>query len=66
MRRTRAFGTPFTFTSWHIGLLNVSLLSLGVIVRSRWPQRFVGWSELILALFVVPAFFVSYGALTQV
>jgi len=48
-----------------VGLLKLSLLSLGVVVGSTWPGVFVGWRDLLLVLFVVPAFYVSYVWLTQ-
>jgi hypothetical protein len=50
----------YTFAWWQFGLLKLSLLSLGVIVGSTWPAVFVGWRDLLVVLFVVPAFYVSY------
>jgi hypothetical protein len=60
MRRTTTLFKSVTFTWWQVGLLKVSLLSLGVVVGSTWPELFVGWRDLLLLLFVVPAFYVTY------
>jgi hypothetical protein len=60
MRRQLAVLKPITFAWWQMGLLKLSLLSLGVIVGSTWPGVFAGWRELLLVLFVVPAFYLTY------
>jgi hypothetical protein len=65
MRKTTALFQPITFTWWQVGLLKLSLVSLGVVVGSTWPGLFVGWRDLLLVLFVVPAFYVTYVWLTQ-
>lgn len=65
MRWTLAFFTPVTFTWWQVGLFKLSLLSLGVVVGATWPGVFVGWREVLLVLFVVPAFYVTYVWFTQ-
>ena len=49
-----------TLTWWQVGLLKLSLLSLGVILGATWPGVFVNWREVLLVLFVVPAFYVTY------
>ena len=54
------FFKSVTFTWWQVGLLKLSLLSLGVVVGSTWPGLFVGWRDLLMVLFVVPAFYVTY------
>jgi hypothetical protein len=56
----------FTLTWWQAGLLKLSMASLGLAVGASWPEVFVGWRYLLLALFVVPAFYVSYVWLKQV
>jgi len=60
MRRKATLFTSFTFTWWQLGLVKISLLSLGVVVGATWPGVFVVWRDLLLVLFVVPAFYVSY------
>jgi len=60
MRRKRTLFTLVTFTWWQVGLLKLSLLSLGVILGATWPGVFVNWREVLLVLFVVPAFYVTY------
>jgi hypothetical protein len=65
MRRKTTLFKSFAFAWWQLGLLKLSLLSLGVVVGSTWPGVFVGWRETLLVLFVAPAFFVSYLWLKQ-
>jgi hypothetical protein len=60
MRRTMTLFRSVTFTWWQVGLLKMSLLSLGVVVGSTWPDLFVGWRDLLAILFVVPAFYLTY------
>jgi hypothetical protein len=50
----------FTFAWWQLGVLKLALLSLGVVVGSTWPEVFVGWRDLLVVLFVVPAFYITY------
>lgn len=64
MRKTTLFKS-FTFAWWQLGLLNLSLLSLGVAVGSTWPGVFGGWQGLLWVLFVVPSFYLSYVWLKQ-
>lgn len=59
------FFKSFTFAWWQLSLLKLSLVSLGVIVGSTWPEVFVGWRDLLAVLFVAPAFYVSYLWLKQ-
>ena len=60
MRRTMALFTPVTFAWWRVGLLKRSLLSLGLVVGATWPGvDFVGWREVLVVLFVVPAFYLT-------
>ena len=65
MRLKTTLFKSFTFAWWQLGLLKLSLLSLGVIVGSTWPGVFAGWRELLVVLFVVPAFYLSYLGLKQ-
>jgi len=65
MRRKTTLFTSFTFAWWQLGLLKLSLLSLGVVVGSTWPGVFVGWRTLLVVPFVGPAFYVSYVWLKQ-
>ena len=55
----------YTFAWWQLGLLKLSLLSLGVVVGSTWPGVFEGWRDLLVVLFVIPAFYVSHLWLKQ-
>jgi hypothetical protein len=55
----------FRLTWWQTGLLKLSMLSLGLAVGSTWPGIFAGRREVLLVLFVVPAFYVSYVWLKQ-
>lgn len=60
MRRKTTLFRPITFTWWQVGLLKVSLLSLGVLIGATWPSVFVAWRAALMALFVGPAFYVTY------
>jgi hypothetical protein len=55
----------FQLTWWQAGLLKLSMLCLGLVVGSTWPGVFAGWREVLLVLFVVPAFYVTYVWLKQ-
>lgn len=65
MKRKMKLFRSFTFAWWHLSLLKLSLLSLGMIVGSTWPEVFAGWRDLLMVLFVAPAFYVSYVWLKQ-
>jgi hypothetical protein len=41
------------------------MVALGLAVGSTWPGVFAGWRDLLLILFVVTAFYVSYVWLKQ-
>jgi hypothetical protein len=59
------FFKSFTFAWWQLSLLKLSMAALGLAVGSTWPGVFAGWRDLLLILFVVPAFYVSYVWLKQ-
>jgi hypothetical protein len=52
--------SSITFAWWQVGLLKLSMLSLGLALGSAWPDVFAGWQATLLVIFVVPAFYVSY------
>jgi hypothetical protein len=61
--------TPFqsvTFTWWEVGLLMLPILALGLAIGSMWPEVFVRWRDMLLVLFVVPAFYLTYLWLKQI
>jgi hypothetical protein len=59
------FFKSFTFAWWQLSLLKLSMAALGLAVGSTWPGVFAGWRDLLLILFAVPAFYVSYVWLKQ-
>jgi hypothetical protein len=59
MRRVKFFKS-FTFAWWQLSLFKLSMVALGLIVGSTWPGVFVDWRDLLLLLFVLPAFYVTY------
>ena len=59
------FFKSFTFAWWQLSLLKLSMVALGLAVGSTWPGVCAGWRDLLLILFVVPAFYVSYVWLKQ-
>jgi hypothetical protein len=65
MRRKTTLFKSFTFAWWQLGLLKLSLLSLGIVVGATWPGVFMGWRDLLVVLFVAPAFYLSYVWLKQ-
>jgi hypothetical protein len=64
MRKVKIFKS-YTFAWWQLGLLKISVLALGLAVGSTWPDLFAGWRELLVVLFVAPAFYVSYVWIEQ-
>jgi len=64
MRKVKIFRS-YTFAWWQLSLLKISVLALGLAVGSTWPDLFAGWRELLLVLFVAPAFYVSYVWIEQ-
>ena len=59
MRNVKFFKS-FTFAWWQLSLFKLSMVVLGLIVGSTWPEVFAGWRGVLLVLFVVPAFYVTY------
>jgi hypothetical protein len=59
------FFKSFTFAWWQLSLLKTSMAALGLPVGSTWPEVFVGWRNVLLILFVAPAFYVSYVWMKQ-
>jgi hypothetical protein len=59
------FFKSFTFAWWQLSLLKLSMAALGLAVGSTWPGVFAGWRDLLLILFVVTAFYLSYVWLKQ-
>jgi hypothetical protein len=59
MHRVKFFKS-FTFAWWHLSLFKVSMVAFGLIVGSTWPEVFGRWRDLLLVLFIVPGFYVSY------
>jgi hypothetical protein len=59
------FFKSFTFAWWQLSLLKLSMVAFGLAVGSTWPGVFAGWRDLLLILFVVTAFYLSYVWLKQ-
>jgi hypothetical protein len=64
MRREKFFKS-FTFAWRQLSLFKLSMVAFGLVVGSTWPGVFVGWRDLLVVVFVVPAFYVSYLWLKQ-
>ena len=58
--RSGKFFKSFTFAWWQLSLFKLSMAALGLLVGSTWPEVFVGWRDVLLVLFVIPAFYVTY------
>ena len=59
------FLKDFTFAWWQLSILKLAMLALGLAVGSTWPRVFAAWRDLLVVLFVVPAFYMSYIWLKQ-
>lgn len=59
------FFKDFTFAWWQLSLLKLSMVALGLAIGSTWPEVFVRWRDVLLVLFVVPAFYLTYVWLKQ-
>jgi len=64
MRKLKIFRS-YTFAWWQLSLLKISVMALGLAVGSTWPELFSSWRELLVVLFVGPAFYVSYVWIEQ-
>jgi hypothetical protein len=49
----------FTLKWWQTGLFKLMLLSLGIVIGAAWPGIFSAWRPVLLALFIVPAVYIS-------
>jgi len=49
----------FTFKWWEAGIFKLSLLSLGILLGSTWPDIFGPWRSVLLAIFVVSTLYVT-------
>jgi hypothetical protein len=65
MRRERTLFKSFTFAWWQLSLFKLSMVAFGLVVGSTWPSIFVGWRDVLLVVFVVPALYLSYVWLKQ-
>lgn len=59
------FLKSFTFAWWQLSLFKLSMAAFGLVVGSTWPGVFVGWRDLLMVVFVVPAVYVSYVWMKQ-
>jgi hypothetical protein len=59
MRNVTLFKS-FTFAWWQLSLFKLSMVAFGILVGSTWPGLFVGWRDLLVVVFVVPACYVIY------
>jgi len=50
----------FTLTWWQAGLLKWSLIALGILIGSHWPNLFIPWSPALLILFVLPSIYLTW------
>ena len=50
----------FTLKWWEGSLFKWSMVSLGIVVGATWPEIFSPLRGLFLALFAVPALYVSW------
>lgn len=54
-----------TLTWWQVGILEISLLSLGIAIGSTWPELFSNYAYLLvsiaiaLGLYLIPVWFKS-------
>ena len=61
-----AFFQDFTIAWWQLSLLKISMVALGLVIGSTWPEVFTGWRNWLVLLFVGPAFYVSYLWVKQI
>jgi len=65
MTRKLTLFKSFTFAWWQLSLFKLSMVAFGLVVGSTWPGIFVDWRGLLVVVFVVPAFYVSYVWMKQ-
>ena len=61
-----AFFQDFTIAWWQLSLLKISMVALGLVIGSTWPEVCTGWRNWLVLLFVGPAFYVSYLWVKQI
>ncbi len=49
----------FTLKWWQTGLFKWSLISLGLLVGSAWPDIFIHWRAVLWVLFVAPSIYLT-------
>ena len=50
----------FTLKWWETGLFKLSLLSLGLLLGSTWPDLFSPWRPALCVAFVLSTVYVSW------
>jgi hypothetical protein len=50
----------FTLTWWQMGLFKWSLIALGILLGSHWPNLFIPWWPVLLILFVLPSIYLAW------
>jgi hypothetical protein len=50
----------YTFTWWQVGIFKVSLLSLGALAGSYWPELFSGMAIPLIVIAVLSTAYIMY------
>jgi len=48
---------PFTMKWWQSGLFKISVVSLGIIIGSTWPQIFKARRPFLLLTYILPGLY---------
>lgn len=60
------FLRDYKYTWWQIGIFKITMLTLGILIGSNWPEVFQGYWAALLAIWVVTLIYINYISFKQI